>query len=160
SGHAPMFTPSALPRTLEASFRDLTSTRDTTRASAIGDLVRHARHDASVRGRAIPLLEQALTGKAPERPDPSSAVRSAAALALADLNAHEALASLLVAVEDDDAYVRQMALTALGDIGDSRARPRLERPLNDRRPEVRYQAVIAFARAAADDDAVAESLAA
>jgi HEAT repeat protein len=154
-----MFTPSALPRTLEASFRDLTSTRDTTRASAIGDLVRHAREDASVRDRAIPLLELALTGREPQPADPSSAVRSAAALALADLKAHEALASLLVAVEDDDAYVRQMALTALGEIGDPRARPRLERALKDRRPEVRYQAVIAFARAAGADAAVAGCLA-
>jgi hypothetical protein len=150
-----MFAPSPLPRTLEASLRDLGSTSYATRASAIRDLVRHALGDEAARGRAIPLLERALGA------DTSSAVRSAAAVALADLQAGEALATLLVAVEDDDAQVRQMALTALGEIGDPRARPRLERALKDSRPEVRYQSVIAFARVASDDAAaVAESIAA
>jgi HEAT repeat protein len=80
-------------------------------------------------------------------------VRAAAAVALADVGAHEALASLLVAVEDEDGHVRQMALSALGEIGDPRATPRLERALRDDRPEVRYQAIIAFARVAKDDPA-------
>ncbi len=141
-----MFAPSPLPRTLEASFRDLGSERATTRAAAIADLVRHARADAAARGRAVPLLERALAGPAL---DPSNAVRAAAALALADLAASEALASLLVAIEDEDGHVRQMALTALGEIADPRALPRLERALRDLRPEVRYQAIIAFVRAAA-----------
>src|SRR5262249_12829854 len=57
---------------------------------------------------------------------------------------------LLLAVDDDDAHVRQMALNALGEIGDDRALPRLRRALSDDRPEVRYQAVIAFARVATD----------
>jgi hypothetical protein len=87
-------------------------------------------------------------------------VRSEAAVALADVGAQEALASLLVAVEDDNAHVRQMAITALGEIGDPRATQRLERALRDGRPEVRYQAVIAFARVAKDDpDAVGRCLA-
>src|SRR5580704_1710738 len=116
-----MFAPSPLPRTLEASFRDLGSTSYATRASAIRDLVRHAVDDEAARGRAIPLLERALAS------DTASAVRAAAAVALADLRAGDALATLLVAVEDDDPQVRQMALTALGEIGDPRARPRLER---------------------------------
>src|SRR5262249_46181457 len=85
------------------------------------------------------------------RGDDTPAVRSEAAVALADLAAHEALPTLLVAVEDDDAHVRQMALSALGEIGDARAAPRLERALRDSRPEVRYQAVIAFARIAKDE---------
>jgi hypothetical protein len=149
-----MLSPSPLPRTLEASLRDLGSGRDTTRASAVRDLVRHALRSPETRDRAIPLLERALAG------DASAAVRAAAAVALADLGASPALPSLLVAVEDDDAYVRQMALTALGEIGDARARPRIERALRDRRPEVRYQAIIAFARVAGSDPAaVAESLA-
>ncbi len=148
-----MFAPSPLPRTLEASFRDLGSTSYATRASAIRDIVRHALADAGTRSRAVPLLERALSS------DGASSVRAAAAVALADLGAGEALATLLVAVEDEDPNVRQMALTALGEIGDLRARPRLERALGDSRPEVRYQAVIAFARAAADDGpAVAAAL--
>jgi HEAT repeat protein len=149
-----MISPSPLPRTLEASFRDLGSERAAVRASAIRDVVRHAAADGPTRERALPMLERALSA------DVASSVRAAAAIALADLGARETLPSLLVAVEDDDAMVRQMALTALGEIGDARAGPRLERALRDSRPEVRYQAVIAYARVARDDGpAVARSLA-
>ena len=148
-----MFGPGLLPRTLDASFRDLGSATDATRASAVRDVVRHALEDPGVRSRALPVLEKALSS------DRSNIVRSAAAIALADLGAGEALPTLLVAVEDADPHVRQMALSALGEIGDVRARPRLERALQDARPEVRYQALIAFARAAADDaEAVAAAL--
>jgi HEAT repeat protein len=142
-----MFTPSPLPRNLEASFRDLASERPATRASAIRDVVRHALRGDATRSRAIPLLERVL------RDDTVPAVRAAAAVALADVAAHEVLPSLLVAVEDDDAHVRQMALSALGEIGDPRATQRLERALRDSRPEVRYQAIIAYARVAKDDPA-------
>jgi HEAT repeat protein len=143
-----MLAPPPLPRTLEASLRDLGSAKAQTRASAIGDLVRHARGDEATRKRALPLLEKALK-------DDASGVRSAAAVALGDLVANEALGSVLVAIEDPDVHVRQMALNALGEIGDSRAAPRLRRALADARPEVRYQAVIAFARVAEPDDVVA-----
>ncbi len=149
-----MFPPSPLPRNLEASFRDLGSEKAATRASAVRDVVRHALRGDATRARAIPLLERAL------RDDESAAVRSEAAVALADVAAQEALPSLLVAVEDDDAHVRQMAISALGEIGDARATQRLERALRDDRPEVRYQAVIAFSRVAKDDAAsVARALA-
>ena len=149
-----MFTPSPLPRNLEASFRDLASARPETRVSAVRDVVRHALRSDAVRARAVPLLERAL------KDDAVAAVRAEAAVALADVAAREALPSILVAVEDDDAHVRQMALAALGEIGDARATQRLERALRDARPEVRYQAVIAFARVARDDpDAVAPVLA-
>jgi HEAT repeat protein len=142
-----MFSPSPLPRTLEASFRDLTSARVATRASAIRDVVRHALRSDPARARAIAHFEKAL------KDDPSPAVRAEAAVALADVAAQEALPVLLVAIEDEDAHVRQMALSAVGEIGDGRAAPRLERALRDSRPEVRYQAVIAFARVARDDPA-------
>jgi HEAT repeat protein len=148
-----MFTPSPLPRTLEASFRDLASERAATRASAVRDLVRHALRSDATRERAIPLLERAL------KDDDTAGVRAEAAVALADVAASEALPTLLVAVEDDDAHVRQMALAAIGEIGDARATQRLERALRDSRPEVRYQAVIAYARVAKDDaPAVATAL--
>jgi len=140
-----MFSPSPLPRNLEASFRDLGSEKPATRASAVRDVVRHALRSDTTRARAIPALEKALRG------DAAAAVRAAAAVALADVGAQEALPALLVAVEDDDAHVRQMALAAIGEIGDARATQRLERALRDSRPEVRYQAVIAFARVARDD---------
>jgi HEAT repeat protein len=149
-----MLLPAPLPRNLEASFRDLASEAPATRTSAIRDVVRHALLSDPTRSRAVPELERALRG------DRVAAVRSAAAVALADLAAREALATLLVAVEDGDSHVRQMALSALGEIGDPRATRRLERALGDERPEVRYQAIIAFSRVARDDpDAVAEAIA-
>jgi HEAT repeat protein len=142
-----MLAPPPLPRTLDAALRDATSARAETRASALADLVRHAQgrglQDA-VRARTVSLALAALQG------DESAGVRSAAAVALGDLGAADALPALLLAIEDDDVHVRQMALNALGEIGDARAVPRLSRALADARPEVRYQAVIAYAKLAAD----------
>jgi HEAT repeat protein len=129
-----------LPRTLEAALRDLGSARPTVRASAAADLVRHARESDAVRERAIPLFEARLG-------DADAGVRAAAAVALGDLRAHEAVGKLASAVDDADGHVRQMALNALGEIADERAVPHLRRALRDGRPEVRYQAIIAFARA-------------
>lgn len=111
------------------------------RISAAADLVRHARAASEVRARAVPLLVKLLE-------DPEPRVRGAAAVALGDLEANDALPALLMAVEDDASHVRQMAINALGEIGDVRALSRLRRALSDPRPEVRYQSVIAFARIA------------
>ncbi len=148
-----MLHPPPLPRTLEASLRDLASDKPQTRASSIKDLARHATNDDAARARALPLFEKALK-------DEHAGVRGAAAIALADVKGVEALPSLLTAVEDVDGYVRQMALNALGEIGDRRAAGRLERALADERPEVRYQAVIAFSRVASPEDVPAALLAA
>lgn len=134
-----MLAPPPLPRTLEASLRDLASAKPEVRASAIGDLVRHARRDDDVKEQALTELEAMLADEHP-------GVRAAAAIALGDLEAKDLLPKLLVMVDDDDAHVRQMAINALGEIGDGRAAPRLRRALTDSRPEVRYQATIAFAR--------------
>ncbi len=141
-----MFSPSPLPRNLEASFRDLASENAATRISSVRDIVSHSLRSDTTRARAIGLLEQVL------RHDGVPGVRAAAALGLADVVAGEALSTLLVAVEDDDAHVRQMALVAIGEIGDVRATQRLERALRDVRPEIRYQALIAFTRVAKDDE--------
>lgn len=146
-----MLGPPPLPRNLEASVRDLDSTRPEVRVSAIDDLLRHARGNDDVKARAIPLYEKRLVDTDPR-------VRSAAAVALGELGANEAIPALTKLVDDDDAYVRQMAINALGEIGDPRALPRLERALRDTRPEVRYQAIIAFARASNDDTAVSQAL--
>ena len=139
-----MLAPPPLPRTVEASFRDLDAKRPAARMSSIEDLVRHVARDPGLRPRALPLIERALHDEVP-------GVRAAAAIALADLQAVEALPALLVAIEDADAYTRQMALSALGEIGDPRAASRLKRALSDPRPEVRYQAVVAYTRVVADD---------
>lgn len=146
-----MLGPPALPRTLEASLRDVGSARAEVRASAVEDLVRHARLDAGVRERAVRLLGERLK-------DEHAAVRAAAAVGLGDLVAKEKVESLLVAVEDESPHVRQMALNALGEIGDPRAAARLARALRDDRPEVRYQAVIAFPRVSTDAEDVDQAL--
>jgi len=131
-----MFGRTLLPRTLEAAIRDISSTKVTVRVDAVRDLVPHG--DES-RERVVRALEGALR-------DPAAPVRSAAAVALADLRASEALPSLLIALEDDDGEVRQMAITALGEIRDPRATERLRRALSDKRAEIRFQAAIAFPR--------------
>lgn len=142
-----------LPRTLAAALRDVSSKKAEVRADALRDLVRHA-DDA--RAQVVRAIEGALRDDDPR-------VRALAATALSDVDAKEALAALLVTVEDDDAYVRQMAISALGELGDVRAGERLRRALKDARPEVRFQAVMAFPRVTArkDDalDAVLEAMA-
>jgi HEAT repeat protein len=85
-------------------------------------------------------------------------VRAAAAIALGDLEAKDLLPKLLLLVDDDDAHVRQMAINALGEIGDERAAPRLRRALTDSRPEVRYQATIAIARVLSDAAEIEEAI--
>jgi HEAT repeat protein len=110
-----------------------------------------ASHAEIARERVARALEAALR-------DESPAVRAAAATGLADIEGSEALSSLLVAVEDDDAYVRQMAIAALGEIGDPRSTERMRRALGDKRPEVRFQAVMAFPRVCAQKDDAIEAL--
>lgn len=146
-----MLAPPPLPRNLEASVRDLASEKPVVRASAVADLIRHARADEAIRERAIPLLLARLD-------DPTSKVRAAAAVGLADLDAKDAVPALLRAVDDDDAYVRQMSLNTLGELADARALPRLRRALTDKRPEMRYQAVIAFGRVAKDEREIGQAL--
>ncbi|WP_437875991.1 HEAT repeat domain-containing protein [Sorangium sp. So ce513] len=135
-----MFGPAPAKRTLEAALRDVGSQKPAVRAEAVGDLVLYA---ATAREQVLRAVEGAL------RSDQHAAVRAAAAIALADTKAVEALPALLLAVEDADPHVRQMAITALGEIGDGRATGRLRRALSDERPEVRFQAVIAFPRVCA-----------
>ncbi|WP_437754730.1 HEAT repeat domain-containing protein [Sorangium sp. So ce1389] len=135
-----MFGPAPAKRTLEAALRDVGSTKPAVRVEAVTDLVPYA---ATAREQVLRAIEGAL------RADEHAAVRAAAAIALADTKAVEALPALLLAVEDVDPHVRQMAITALGEIGDGRATGRLRRALSDERPEVRFQAVIAFPRVCA-----------
>jgi HEAT repeat protein len=70
----------------------------------------------------------------------------------------EALADLLLAVEDGEPLVRQMAIAALGEIGDPRATERLRRALADERAEVRFQAVMAFPRVSVERADALEAL--
>ncbi len=146
-----MLGPPPLPRNLEAAVRDLESARPEVRVSAIEDLVRHGKRSEEVHARAVKLLVAKLSDGHPR-------VRSAAAIALGDLEADTAVDALVKAIDDDDAHVRQMALNALGEIKHEDALPRVKRALRDSRNEVRYQAVIAFARIAKDDAAIEDAL--
>jgi len=141
--------PRSLPRTLEASLRDVSSSKKPeVRADAIRDLLRHS---DNARAQVVRGLEGALRDVDPR-------VRALAATALSDTEATEALPSLLVAVEDDDAHVRQMAISALGELGDPRASERLRRALSDSRAEVRFQAVMAFPRVVARKEAALDAI--
>lgn len=90
--------------------------------------------------------------------DDDAKVRGSAALALADAGADEAVEALIARVDDPDLWVQQMAITALGELRDERAAPRLQRALRDPRPEVRFQAAMSFPRVATKDDALAALL--
>jgi HEAT repeat protein len=140
-----MWLPSQLPRKLDACERDVRSEKAEVRASAVTDLVRHTRDQAS-RGRSLELVAAALRDESPK-------VRASAAIALADADGGEAhIADLIRAVDDDDDEVRQLAMTALGEIGDGRAAERLGKAAEDDRPSMRYQATIALARLGALDE--------
>ena len=131
------------PSTVDAIVRDLSSNDAQSRveaADAASVVVGEGEGDD--RARVVVALAKTL------ETDLQSHVRAAAALALADLGAREALPALLVAADDDVPLVRQLAITALGEIGDARAMERLRRALTDKRPEVRYQAIVAYPRLA------------
>jgi len=132
------FTP--LPRSLEAALRDAEDARSDVRLSTLTDLKRHARGGSEAARR---LLAKQLGG------DPEPKVRAAAALALADIDAHGELPALVAATADQDASVRQMALLGVGELAEpdhAEARAVATRGLVDRLPAVRYQAVVALAR--------------
>ncbi len=126
-----------LPRTLDAALRDLKEKNAVVRRSAIQDLGRHAREEATP-----PIVDALLDALRDEDP----LVRTEAAYCLGDAEATRALPALLLAVDDPHSLVRQAAIDALGTIGDSRATGRLMRALEDDRPDVRFQAVIALGR--------------
>ena len=126
-----------LPRTLEASLRDLEESNKLVRRSAVHDLARHSREEATE--EIVSALLKALRDEDP-------LVRTEAAYSLGDARARDALPALLAAVDDRASMVRQAAIDALGLIGDSRATGRLLRAIDDERPDVRFQAVIALGR--------------
>jgi HEAT repeat protein len=133
-----------LPRTLEAALRDLEHQREHVRQSALRDLIRLAREPAT-RANAVPGIERAL------RRDASAAVRMAAALALADVEAREAESALLGALADADLGVRQFATLALGELGEPGDAALAERLLALGRapePALRFQALVALERIA------------
>jgi HEAT repeat protein len=130
-----MFGLELLPRSLDAALRDVKNDKERVRVSALADLARHA--DAAV---AVGAMTAAL------REDPSPQVRAAAAIALADAGAKDAVDAVLAATSDANARVRQMALIALGELADG-ADARVVRVVRDALASdaaaIRYQALIA-----------------
>lgn len=132
---------SPLPRTLSAALRDVRDKKLDVRISAVRDLARHAKsgeRDESLRALCTALRE-----------DETAAVRSEAAVALADASAKECVRELATAAEEDDHIrVRQMALIALGEVAGGEAsasvRKIVARAIGDQSPEIRFQALIAL----------------
>lgn len=105
-----MFALSPLPRTLEAALRDAREEKQPIRLSAIRDLVPYARQGES---QAAQALRERLTDK-------DQAVRAEAALALSDADSRQSTDALLKAASQDSSVrVRQMAILALGELGQS-----------------------------------------
>ena len=147
-----MLAPPPLPRTLEASVRDLDSAKPEIRASAIHDLLRHARGDDAVRERAIPLLRKRLD-------DEQSKVRAAAVVGLADLGAKDEVPAApsrrrrrrrVRSADGAHALWASCPIRALCRGCAARS------PTSA--PEMRYQAVIAFARIADDAKEIGQAL--
>ena len=136
-----MFGIRSLPRTLEAALRDLGHAKKETRVSALRDLVRLS--ETSQRPEALRALCDVLGS------DADLHVRAAAALALGDAQATESRDALLTSARHAPLQVREMALTALGEIaepGDQAVLALFEDALRDPAPELRFQALIALNR--------------
>ncbi|HTQ05932.1 MAG TPA: HEAT repeat domain-containing protein [Polyangiaceae bacterium] len=132
-----------LPRTIAAALRDAEHPEARVRLSALGDLVKLAR--TSDRERATIAIIGLL------RSDPRVELRAEAAVALADVEATGARTALLAALDDSALRVRQMAIIALGELGepgDAELSERLGSALGASEPELRFQALIACERLA------------
>ncbi len=135
-----MFGPTPLPRTFDASLRDVVSEHARVRVSAFVDLARYAFDDAPSRSRAVAAIERGVLR------DDDARVRVAAVEAAAEWRASELVPALVVAVEDDAPLVGELAVRALGELGDARAIPKMRRLLADERPELRFQAIGAWCK--------------
>ncbi|HEY3494947.1 MAG TPA: HEAT repeat domain-containing protein [Polyangiaceae bacterium] len=133
-----------LPRTIGAALRDIEHQREHVRHSSLRDLVRLAR-EPEHRASALAALERTL------QKDQKSGLRVAAALGLADAEAHESRAALLAALDDRELEVRQFALLALGEIaplGDVEVAGRLRALAQASDAALRFQALVALDRVA------------
>lgn len=145
-----MFNLTAHHRTFDAALRDLSHPKAQVRASAARDLGRFADDH---RSQVVEQLTRTL-----ERDDDAD-VRAAAAVALADAEAVEAVPALVAAANDEaHIHVRQMVLATLGELGDPRALPGLRAALRDEHPPIRFQATMAFARLCPDHQEAVQAL--
>jgi HEAT repeat protein len=136
-----MYIWSPLPRSASAAFRDAAHDKARVRLSAIEDLARWAQTEE--RAACVSRLQAML-----ER-DVDVEVRGAAALALADVGAAEALPSLLKVAAGGEPRVLQLALVAIGELaepGDPRAIEVVRTALDSDAPALRFQALVAAGR--------------
>jgi HEAT repeat protein len=132
-----------LPRTAPAALRDIEHPDARVRLSALRDLVRHTQTET--RERATLAIIALL------RSDPQAELRAEAAVALADANVATGSAALIAALEDPAVRVRQMAIVALGELGepgDQALVGRLAESLTSPEASLRFQALIACERLA------------
>jgi HEAT repeat protein len=140
-----MYVWSPLPRSLSATFRDISHSKARVRLSAIPDLVRWAASEE--RDRCIAQLIATL-GR-----DEDLEVRAAAALALADTGAPEALGALMDIARGGPPRLRQLALVAIGELaepGDVEALVQVRAALASEAPALRFQALVAAGRLCSD----------
>lgn len=135
---------SPLPRTLPAALRDLDESKPLVRVAAVQDLVKYAESD---RAEVLTGLEKAVR-------DESAMVRAKAAEAVGDAGLVEGLEWLLDMIDDVSPIARQNALLALGLLKDPRSIETLKNALTDERPDVRFQATMAYPRVASREDAI------
>jgi HEAT repeat protein len=136
-----MYLWSPLPRSASATLRDAAHEKARVRLSAVEDLARWAR--AEERAACILRLREML------EQDSEVEVRAAAALALADVGATEALPSLLKVAAGGEPRVRQLALVAIGELaepGDERALALVIAALDSDAPALRFQGLVAAGR--------------
>lgn len=85
--------------------------------------------------------------------------RATAARALGDLRAGECADALIAAAADTGELVRMAVAYALGELGDERALPVIQRLAHDSAPYVRASALVAQVRLRSDEQAIAPALA-
>lgn len=125
-----MFLP-PLPPNFEAALRDVGAKDPKHRLAAAQQLANAPTGRVEEAAAALSLILE----------DESGPLRQAAAESLGELGLPSSLAMVLAALRDPHAGVRQAAITAAARIGGDDARKSLVALLEDRRPEMRFQAV-------------------
>jgi HEAT repeat protein len=124
----------------ETALRDIRSGDPEARLAAI-DALSEAPSEIEASARGV--LRDALD-------DPILRVRAAAALALAELGAGDALDRLIELSKSPEIQEAQAAVIALGESGDLRALPAIEAAVASPEADLRFQAVLALGRLAPD----------
>lgn len=133
-----MFKLPMLPRSIEATCRDLSHANPKVRLSAVRDAARHSGSEG--RGRILALLLAVLEESTDSR------LRVATLVALADGEMQEAIPHIIRLLKDGDIEVRRYALLALGELApvdDSDVVSKIAPFLGATDPRVRYQALAA-----------------